>query len=48
MEIRIVLGHLLDRFADLALTGPIERVRTNKHAGVAHMPVAFRLREDLM
>jgi cytochrome P450 len=47
MEIRIVLGQLLDRFTDLSLTGPIERVRTNKHAGVVHMPMAFRLRDDL-
>ncbi len=48
LEIRVVLGQLLDRFTDLTLTGPIERVRTNKHAGVAHMPMAFRIRDDVL
>jgi cytochrome P450 len=41
-EIRIVLDELLERFTDFALEGPIERFRTNKHAGVRHMPVTFR------
>jgi len=41
-EIRIVLHELLTRFEDFRLEGPIRRVRTNKHAGVAHMPVSFR------
>jgi len=42
MEIRIMLEELLARFADFSLDGPIERFRTNKHAGVKHMPVTFR------
>jgi len=42
MEIRIMLEELLDRFQELSLDGPIERFRTNKHAGVKHMPVTFR------
>lgn len=39
LEIRILLEELLDRVASVELTGPIGRVRTNKHAGVARMPV---------
>jgi cytochrome P450 len=39
LEIRLVLEELLDRVGSIELTGPIRRVRTNKHAGVARMPV---------
>jgi cytochrome P450 len=39
LEIRIVFEELLARFDGFALDGPIERFRTNKHAGVRHMPV---------
>jgi cytochrome P450 len=42
LEIRIVLEELLTRFGDIALAGPIDRFRTNKHAGVRHMPVLLR------
>ena len=42
MEIRIVLEEMLERFAHIALDGPIERFRTNKHAGVKHMPTTLR------
>ncbi|MDA8359144.1 MAG: cytochrome P450 [Actinomycetota bacterium] len=42
MEIRIMVRELLDRFEGFVLEGPITRVRTNKHAGVSHMPVSFR------
>jgi cytochrome P450 len=42
LEIRLVLGALLDRVADCTLTGPVEWTRSNKHTGVRHMPVAFR------
>lgn len=41
MEIRIMLEETLRRFDDLRLEGPIRRVRTNKHAGVCSMPMAF-------
>jgi cytochrome P450 len=44
MEIRIMLEELLDRFEDFRLDGPVRRFRTNKHAGVKHMPVTFRRR----
>lgn len=41
MEVRVMFDLLLDRFENFALAGPIERVRTNKHAGVCHMPLTF-------
>ena len=44
MEIRVVLDALLDKVADVALTGPVEYVRSNKHAGVRHMPVRLTAR----
>ena len=44
LEIRILFEELLGRLTDFALAGPIERFRTNKHAGVRHMPVTFRHR----
>jgi len=39
MEIRVVLDALLDKVRQVSLTGPVEYVRSNKHAGVRHMPV---------
>ena len=44
MEIRVMLEELLERFENLERAGPITRFRTNKHAGVKHMPVTFRRR----
>jgi cytochrome P450 len=44
MEIRLLLGELLDRLEGFELTGPVERVRTNKHAGIWHVPMAYRRR----
>ena len=44
MEIRIVLEEMLERFDGVALDGPIKRFRTNKHAGVRHMPITLRRR----
>jgi len=41
LEIRIMLEELLARFHRLSLDGPLERFRTNKHAGVKHMFVTF-------
>jgi cytochrome P450 len=41
LEIRIMLDEILARFESLSLAGPIERFRTNKHAGVKHMVVTF-------
>ncbi len=44
MEIRVMLDEVLDRLGDLEVTGPITRVRTNKHAGVRSVPLRFRPR----
>jgi cytochrome P450 len=44
MEIRVMLDELLDRLEDFELTGPVDRVRTNKHAGVCRVPMRFRRR----
>ena len=41
LEIAVLLNELLDRLCDFELTGPVERVRTNKHAGVWRVPLAF-------
>ena len=41
LEIRVILDEVLDRLENFELTGPVERVRTNKHAGVWHVPMRF-------
>lgn len=41
MEMRVIFDVLLDQVGAVTLTGPIEYVRSNKHAGVRHMPVAL-------
>ncbi|HEX3840916.1 MAG TPA: cytochrome P450 [Acidimicrobiales bacterium] len=44
MEIRCIFDELLDRLEGFALVGPVERARTNKHAGVWRVPVTYRSR----
>jgi hypothetical protein len=39
-----MFGALLDRVIEASLTGPVEYVRSNKHAGVRHMPVRLEAR----
>jgi cytochrome P450 len=46
VEMRLVFEGLLERFADIALDGPIEWTRSNKHTGVRHMPVALVRRTE--
>ena len=46
LEIRVILDEVLDRLENFELTGPVERVRTNKHAGVWHVPMQFTARRD--
>ncbi|NDJ90612.1 cytochrome P450 [Mycolicibacter kumamotonensis] len=41
LEMRVIFDVLLDRVRTVSLTGPIEYVRSNKHAGVRHMPVTM-------
>ena len=43
-EIAIVLAAVLERFDDLALAGPVEWGRSNKHTSLRHLPVTFRAR----
>ncbi len=44
LEIRLVFEALLDRFEAIALAGPVEWTRSNKHTGVRHMPVTLKPR----
>ncbi len=44
LEIRCLLDELLDGLEGFALTGPVARVRTNKHAGVRSVPMTFTRR----
>lgn len=44
LEMRVIFDVLLDRVGTVTLTGPIEYVRSNKHAGVRHMPVTIEPR----
>ena len=41
LEIRIMFTELLRRFPDMALAGPVSRLRCNFLNGVKHMPVRF-------
>jgi cytochrome P450 len=42
-EIRVVLEELLARWGDIELAGPVEWARSNKHTGMRHLPVRFRV-----
>lgn len=42
MEMRLVFDGLLDRVDALEPAGPVERTRSNKHAGFRHAPVRLR------
>jgi len=42
LEIRIMFEHLLDRFSDIQLAGPVQRLRSNFINGIKHMPVKFQ------
>jgi cytochrome P450 len=39
MEMRVILDALLDRVGGFEVTGPVERVRSNKHTGIRHLPM---------
>jgi cytochrome P450 len=40
-EIAVVLEAVLARWSDIALDGPVEWARSNKHTGIRHLPVRF-------
>jgi cytochrome P450 len=42
LEISLVFDGLLDRVGSIDAAGPVERTRSNKHAGFRHAPVRFR------
>ena len=42
LEVKLVFDGLLDRVEAVTATGPIERTRSNKHAGFRHAPVRFQ------
>lgn len=42
LEIRVMFEELLPRLADIELTGPVERLRSNFINGIKHMPVRVR------
>ncbi len=44
VEIRLVFEGLLDRVDAVDKVGPVERTRSNKHAGFRHVPVRIRKR----
>ncbi len=41
LELRIVLEESLDRFATIAVAGPVEWTRSNKHTGLRHLPMRY-------
>lgn len=41
LELRVLLEEVLDRLAAVALAGPVEWTRSNKHTGIRHLPIAF-------
>ena len=43
LEIRLVFERLLERVRRFELAGPVERTRSNKHAGFRHVPVRAHL-----
>ena len=40
LELRVVLGEVIDRFATIELEGPPEWTRSNKHTGIRKLPVS--------
>ncbi len=40
----MVLEELLPRWSEIELAGPVEWARSNKHGGIRHLPVRFRVR----
>jgi cytochrome P450 len=41
LEIRVVFEELFDRVRDIALTGPVEWTRSNKHTGIRCLPISL-------
>jgi cytochrome P450 len=45
LEIRVALGAILDRLANLELDGPVTRLRSNVSNAIEHMPVRYAPRD---
>jgi cytochrome P450 len=43
LEVRVMFDELIPRVADLEITGPVERLRSNFINGIKHMPVRVAL-----
>lgn len=43
LEIRVTLEELLPRLADIRITGPVQRLRSNFIRGIKHLPVSVQL-----
>jgi len=41
LELRIMIEEVTRRMRDMQLTAPVQRLRSNSHAGIKHMPVRF-------
>ncbi|CAN5893465.1 cytochrome P450 [soil metagenome] len=44
LEIRVLFEELLPRLADIEVSGPLVRLRSNFHHGINHLPVRVRLK----
>jgi cytochrome P450 len=44
LEMRVIFSELLARLTELALEGPVEWTRSNKHTGLRHLPIRYRER----
>ncbi|HZP44610.1 MAG TPA: cytochrome P450 [Candidatus Binataceae bacterium] len=43
LELQIMFRQLIDRLAEVELTGPIERMRSSFVGGIKHMPIRYRM-----
>jgi cytochrome P450 len=41
LELRVMIEEVTRRMRDMRLTAPVQRLRSNSHAGIKHMPVRF-------
>jgi cholest-4-en-3-one 26-monooxygenase len=41
LELRVMIEEVTRRMRDMELAGPVQKLRSNSHAGIKHMPVRF-------
>jgi cytochrome P450 len=44
VEIKVALREILDTFAAVSLSGPVEWTRSNRHTGIRHLPLCLQRR----